>query len=255
MDLFFNFSKADGYHSSSQRIRKLSEDWVETNMYCPRCGAMSIFCFPNNQSVADFFCVKCKSQFELKSKKGNIANIIPGGSYEKMINRIGSDTNPDFFFLSYDKQTVCVKSFIIVPKHFIVPDLIAQRKALSPEARRAGWIGCNILFHLIPEQGRIFAINNGTILNKEGVVAQMNRAYSIKTKNIESRSWLNDILNCVDSFGSNAFTLQQIYQFENILSNKHPNNNNIRAKIRQQLQLLRDNGFIEFSGKGIYRKI
>lgn len=83
----------------------------------------------------------------------------------------------------------------------------------------------------------------------------MNRAYSIKTKNIESRSWLNDILNCVDSFGSNAFTLQQIYQFENILSNKHPNNNNIRAKIRQQLQLLRDNGFIEFSGKGIYRKI
>ena len=35
---------------------------------------------------------------------------------------------------------------------------------------------------------------------------------------------------------------------------KHPNNNNIRAKIRQQLQQLRDRGIISFLGNGRYQK-
>ncbi|MBQ1398560.1 MAG: restriction endonuclease, partial [Clostridia bacterium] len=36
---------------------------------------------------------------------------------------------------------------------------------------------------------------------------------------------------------------------------KHIHNNNIEAKIRQQLQILRDKGFIEFLERGHYRKI
>ena len=36
---------------------------------------------------------------------------------------------------------------------------------------------------------------------------------------------------------------------------KHINNNHIEAKIRQQLQLLRDKGYIEFLERGHYRKI
>ena len=35
----------------------------------------------------------------------------------------------------------------------------------------------------------------------------------------------------------------------------NPQNHNVEAKIRQQLQILRDLGFIEFLGKGQYRKI
>ena len=46
-----------------------------------------------------------------------------------------------------------------------------------------------------------------------------------------------------------------MYQFEDILKVKHPRNNNIRPKIRQQLQFLRDKGFIEFLGDGKYRKV
>jgi type II restriction enzyme len=33
----------------------------------------------------------------------------------------------------------------------------------------------------------------------------------------------------------------------------HPQNRNIEAKIRQQLQMLRDHGLIEFLGNGRYR--
>ena len=35
---------------------------------------------------------------------------------------------------------------------------------------------------------------------------------------------------------------------------RHPENNNIEAKIRQQLQFLRDKGFIQFLSPGQYKK-
>ncbi|MBE6823326.1 MAG: hypothetical protein E7518_09565 [Ruminococcaceae bacterium] len=39
------------------------------------------------------------------------------------------------------------------------------------------------------------------------------------------------------------------------LSRLHPNNNHIRAKIRQQLQVLRNDGIIEFvDNAGTYKK-
>ncbi|MGN1347846.1 MAG: hypothetical protein ACI4VI_02775 [Acutalibacteraceae bacterium] len=46
-----------------------------------------------------------------------------------------------------------------------------------------------------------------------------------------------------------------MYSFESELKIKHPKNNNIKPKIRQQLQFLRDRGFIEFLGNGKYEKI
>ena len=51
------------------------------------------------------------------------------------------------------------------------------------------------------------------------------------------------------------FTLDQIYRFEELLAEKHPDNHHVKDKIRQQLQMLRDNGIIEFTGRGHYRKI
>jgi len=45
-----------------------------------------------------------------------------------------------------------------------------------------------------------------------------------------------------------------MYAFENELKVKHPENNFVKDKIRQQLQNLRDKGFIEFITPGHYRK-
>ena len=36
---------------------------------------------------------------------------------------------------------------------------------------------------------------------------------------------------------------------------KHPENNFVQPKIRQQLQLLHDKGFVEFTKRGHYKKI
>lgn len=63
-----------------------------------------------------------------------------------------------------------------------------------------------------------------------------------------------DVLNCVNIIEDRDFTLEQMYSFEKMLAEKHPDNHHIKDKIRQQLQMLRDNGIIEFIGRGRYRK-
>lgn len=71
---------------------------------------------------------------------------------------------------------------------------------------------------------------------------------------LDSKGWFCDVLNCVNAISQNEFSLSDVYQYEIRLKQLHPDNNNIRAKIRQQLQLLRDAGYIEFLDKGYYRK-
>lgn len=63
-----------------------------------------------------------------------------------------------------------------------------------------------------------------------------------------------DMLNCVNAIEDNVFTLEMVYRFEKELATKHPDNHNIRAQIRKQLQQLRDRGIITFLGNGHYRK-
>ena len=55
--------------------------------------------------------------------------------------------------------------------------------------------------------------------------------------------------------GENEFTLEDVYRFEDYLQTRHPQNSFVKDKIRQQLQILRDKGIIEFVSRGVYRKI
>lgn len=116
-------------------------------------------------------------------------------------------------------------------------------------------IGCNILIDKIPSQAKIDIIHNSVPVPQELVQAQVQQASLLYTDNLSSRGWLLDTLNCVNSIKTEMFSLSDMYQFEALLTIKHPNNHNIKAKIRQQLQLLRDKGFIDFLDRGIYKKI
>ena len=253
MNLKFNLKLADGYKSNSQIARVLTENWVKENSYCPNCGQLPLNDFENNMPVADFYCLACKEEFELKSKNGKLSGIINDGAYDSMIKRITSDTNPNFFFLTYDKSVV--NNFLVIPKQFFTPDIIIKRKPLSENAKRAGWIGCNIDISKVPENGRIFLVENSRIIEKEKVHIKLKSTDFLKSKSIESRGWILDILKCVEEIKKQSFTLEELYAFENRLKVKYPNNNHIKDKIRQQLQFLRDKGLIEFNGRGNYKKI
>ncbi|MGA9110042.1 MAG: hypothetical protein WB290_07055 [Smithella sp.] len=74
-------------------------------------------------------------------------------------------------------------------------------------------------------------------------------------QNKEARGWTIEVLKIVDSIKDKSFKLQDMYAFEKILKEKFPNNNFVKDKIRQQLQVIRDKGLIKFKGNGLYQKI
>lgn len=253
MRLNFNTALAAQYKSQSQSIRVMTEDWVKKEIFCPNCGNI-VDDFENNKPVADFFCSSCDEEYELKSKKDGMGKKIVDGAYNKMIERLNSVNNPSFFFLNYNLQDYKVQNFVVIPKHFFISEIIEKRKPLSKNARRAGWVGCNILLHSIPQSGKIFYIQNGNPENKEDVLKNWQKTLFLReTKKTELKGWILDVMNCIDKLNKKEFTLSEIYEFENILSQKHPENKHVKDKIRQQLQFLRDKGYLEFVEAGKYK--
>ena len=72
-------------------------------------------------------------------------------------------------------------------------------------------------------------------------------------RDMESKGWLVSVLRCVEQLGKSEFSLNEVYSFEKELGSAYPDNRHVRAKIRQQLQVLRDNGYLEFAGRGAYK--
>ncbi len=254
MNLHFDETLAANYKNASQKVRVMSEHWLTQNLFCPCCGNTHIDKMRNNLPVADVHCENCGEVFELKSKRNRIGAKILDGAYHTMIERITSNVNPQLFIMQYSAK-FSVTDLTLVPKFFFTPDIIERRKPLPPTARRAGWVGCNILYEKIPEQGKIAVIRGGAEVEVAEVLHSYNKIKSLRTDNIKLRGWIMDVLNCVNDIDSEIFTSQDIYKYAGILGAKHEHNRNVEAKIRQQLQFLRDKGFIEFVSRGVYRKV
>ncbi|MCL1972530.1 MAG: restriction endonuclease [Endomicrobia bacterium] len=254
--MILDFPKIDlnNYKSNSQKIRILSEAWLLQNAYCPSCK-IALQKFENNHELADFYCDKCKEEFELKSKKSSTANPkkIADGEYFTKIKRLKSDNNPNLFFLTYQDKKIC--NLIFVPKYYFTEHIIERRKQLALTARRAGWTGSNIILSQIPENGKIFIIKDSQKIVDSKIDKKIKSTSFLKTEKIKNRGWVLDILNCVNKIKKTAFDLKDMYKFENDLKKLHPDNNHIKDKIRQQLQLLRNKKLLQFLGNGKYRII
>ena len=59
-------------------------------------------------------------------------------------------------------------------------------------------------------------------------------------------------MKCVEQIGKKEFDLDNVYAFEQQLGDLYPNNKHVKQKIRQQLQKLRDRGYLEFVSRGYY---
>jgi len=118
MDLRFDSKLAEKYKSPSQKIRVLTESWVDKQIYCPNCGELKIDKYENSRPVADFFCSNCREDYELKSKKDSMGSKILDGAYRTMTERLRESNNPNFFFLNYNKQNFEVLNFFCYSKTF-----------------------------------------------------------------------------------------------------------------------------------------
>jgi len=68
------------------------------------------------------------------------------------------------------------------------------------------------------------------------------------------KAWKDLIHDAIQTL-PREFTLDQLAAFEGKFSKSYPTNKNIDAKVRQTLQILRDQGTLEFLGKGKYRRL
>lgn len=164
------------YKSPSQIARIITEKWVEENMFCVKCGHPKLRRLKNNSHFRDFECERCGNICELKSTTRSIKNTILGGEYQVMIDRINSGEAPDLLVMRRSAKEPLVRDLIIIPRSFLSSDIIEKRDPLGPEARRAGWVGGNILLKNRPEVAKIKIIENGKILNKDEVMREFRLA-------------------------------------------------------------------------------
>jgi type II restriction enzyme len=253
MNLSLPTAGLDRYRSFSQRARVSSESWASRELYCPRCTCDSLETLPGNTPVLDFRCPDCSSGFQLKSSASAFRQKLVDGAHAKMHAAILEGRTPNLFLLHYELRTLMVASVTFIPDFAFTLSALERRKPLGPHARRAHWVGCNILLNLIPPDARISLALDGRSVPRAEARRAFRKLKPIASLKPETRGWTLDVLNAVRSLGKSEFTLPDVYAMDGSLAKLHPKNAHIRPKIRQQLQVLRDAGLLTFLGDGSYR--
>lgn len=244
---------------------------------CPNCSSPKLDWLKPGTKASDYKCPSCGFWFQLKSQKMRIGNSIRDGAYSAMIEAIRQDRAPSYFFLHYDLATWTVRNLLVIPHFAFPPSAIIKCPPLSPTARRAGWIGCNFDLRRIPADARIPMVVEKQVATPEEVREKFSRVKPLQEISIKQRGWTLDVLNIVrrlverrrrgnetltsadrdlsllTSAPTDTFTNEDVYAFERELEQLHPNNRHVRPKIRQQLQVLRDTGFLSQPERGVWR--
>lgn len=253
VDLKKYLDKMSGYKSASQKARVFTETWTSDNLQCPSCGETLIL-LPANSRTSDLRCQSCGETYQLKSQSKPFGKRILGAEYNTTIQAIRAGRHPSLILLQYDLDNLSVQQVRILHWSWITEQSIIPRRPLGPQARRAGWQGCLLALDAIPNTAFVDVVRNGLISPPQMIKSQWQTTHSVSALSLAQRGWITLVLRIVESLPQ-EFTLQQVYAYENELAKSYPANKNVRAKIRQQLQLIRDLGLIQFIRPGLYRRV
>jgi len=129
---------------------------------------------------------------------------------------------------------------------------VEKRKPLAATARRAGWVGCNIVLRNIPNDAKIGVVIDGAAVTPAKVRQQFARLRLLKELSVKERGWMLDVLRVVQSLGKQEFKTSDMYEYVRHFEQLHPDNRHVRDKIRQQLQVLRDRDFLRQHERGVW---
>ena len=250
MELRLPIEEATRYKSLSQRARVVTEAWAERSIFCPACPSSNVARARNNTEAFDFRCSECGARYQLKASSRPITGKIFDAGYEAMMRAIRHDALPHFLVLRYDIDVV--SDLLLIPSFSLSSSAIEPRKPLSPNARRAGWVGCNILTTLVPPECRIYIVESGQVMPRTIVRSQFKHVAELSNLPPSSRGWTLDVLTSLRKLGKRVFTLGDAYATEGEMARLHPQNRHVREKIRQQLQVLRDLGYLWFKERAVY---
>ena len=249
-----DISRASAYRNPTQIARVVSEWWCNENLYCAACDANSLEEAPANTKALDFRCRRCSETYQIKSQKYLNLRRIVDGAYGAMLASVQRNVAPNLVILNYTNRWT-VQNLVLVPSLFFTESVLEKRKPLSSQARRAGWTGCNLVLSNVPNEGKILLVENSTIVPPRAVRGAYKKYQKLKSLDWNLRGWTLDVLKIMHRIGAAEFTLDQVYRYESELVALHPQNRNVRPKIRQQLQILRDLRIVEFIGRGKYRRV
>ena len=241
------------FTSKSQMARVFSESWIAEHGYCLACESNRLVPTVANTQARDFECEACRHPYELKSSSRQFGTRVVDGAFSSMMRRIESAATPSFLLMRY--SSAAVLDLFAIHHSFVTPEIIEKRKPLSANARRAGWVGCNILLTGIPPEGRVTILKGGLLTSPASGRKLFQASERLTHRSIAMRSWARAVLLCLHRLPNDSFTLEQVYGFESELAKIFPANKHVREKIRQQLQVLRDASLLLFEGRGRYRLV
>jgi type II restriction enzyme len=253
MNLSMTGELAAAYKSGAQQTRVVTEAWGENNLFCPNCVSPNLNRLRNNAQASDYSCPICGFWYQLKGQRTRLGKTVSDGAYAAMIGAIRKDETPNFYFLHYDVATWSIRNLLLVPCFAFPASAIIKRKPLSPTARRAGWVGCNIALHQIPADARIPVVKETVVISAVEVRERFKRVKPLAEIKVEQRGWTLDVLNAIRRLGKTEFTTNDAYSFARELEGLHPDNRHVKDKIRQQLQVLRNLGLLLHLERGIWR--
>ena len=252
MSLGCDIAGAIGYKSQQQIARVLSEMWLRENGYCLACENNKLLPTAPNTKASDFRCGKCDQNYELKAFRAKPMRRLVDGAYSAMITRIQSGSVPTLLLLERTEDWQ-IRGLTAIHHLFLTPHVIEKRKPLSATARRAGWVGCNIRLDAIGPDAQIPIVRNGMVFDRHRVRTSFQEFERLKAVPVEQRGWTTFVLGVIRNLHRIEFSLQDMYSREQLFAAEYPKNHNVRPKIRQQLQVLRDLGYLEFRERGQYR--
>jgi type II restriction enzyme len=159
---------------------------------------------------------------------------VVDGAYLTMIRKIRDGSAPSLILLQYDYEPLkgathwTIRRLVAIHPVFFTESLIEARKVLSPNARRAGWQGCNIRLDRVPDDGRIEIIRNAEPIDTELVRQKYASAQRLAVLDTALRGWTALTLGIVRRLDS-PFSLDQVCAKRAFVETAFPGNRHVEA--------------------------
>lgn len=88
---------------------------------------------------------------------------------------------------------------------------------------------------------------------KGDVLAKWQQTLFLRETDGAARGWLIEVMKVVERIGRSEFNLDYVYAFEQHVGALYPGQQQCSPHDTPQLQVLRDNCFLQFTGRGQYR--
>ena len=158
--------------SASRIVGEAVEDCVIT-LPCPICSVVALKKYQANQKSKDAACENCGGQFQIKATQSKATQSKATQSKPKALRKskpvkpvkpvthlklLGAEYNTTrasirennvhyiVFMYSFTGETYTINDVLFIDRVHINESCIVPRNPLSSKARRAGWIGCTLVF-------------------------------------------------------------------------------------------------------------